>query len=525
MDGVFNLGGRAVLPGPGGEIKDVHLAGHVAVPFTNDLIEKMRIDSGSFGGRYAVPGLDTQTFQGSVSFHGGRLLVPDLQARNSEGPTLAGEADCDFNGPPRVTAKLRGEKLALQWPGIQKLVLRDAEASLLLDSTGLSAAAKVGNASFRSSRPPVNIQSDLENLTLAYHLPPAPRKGVPVTQAIPELKVKAGMRNFLFQHKLGFREVQKFFRTVKVDKKKKRIKPMDVQISLETVGPSNRIETDILRMYFTGDLSVKGIYPYTLLSGEFSALSGELGQSSQSYDITDFDLKWQNATLEEGRVTVEGGKRLKYDCKPDTKRTCNVFIKLDGRLDEMAFTYDSDCGANSGEAIEPSALINSVSRGCYSDQYVAGAGGGNYGEAVVNFLEPTINEKLSSVGNRFSAGWIKSTQVSGIGTVVSSDTVGSEPIAIGLESKEKWGMSVKAKAGYHPEKKLPNPWENKIALEWRPPLEKVAKNSEWKRRVRDRVTLEASAETRPEERVGEAENTQVRKQVGVSYHYKFWDLW
>lgn len=525
LDGAFSLGGRAVLPGQGGEVRDLHLSGHVSIPFSNDLVSRMTVDSGTFGGRYAVPGLDTQTFQGSIAIHGGHLSMPDLKARNSGGPTLTGEADCDFTGPPKVTAKLHGENLALQWPGIQKLVLRDAEASLRIDTAGLFAEAKVGAAAFRSSRAPVNIQGDLENLALSYRLPPAPRKGV-AAQGIPELKIKAGLRNFLFQHKLGFREVQKFFRTVKVDKKKKRIKPMDVQISLETAGPSNRIETDILRMYFTGDLNVRGIYPYTLLTGEFSSLSGEVGQSSQSYDITDFDLKWQNATLEEGRVTVEGGKKLKYDCKPDTKRTCNVYIKLDGRLDEMAFTYDSDCGTNSGEAIEPSALINSVSRGCYSDQYVAGAGGGNYGEAVVNFLEPTINEKLSSVGNRFSLGWIKSTQVSGIGTVVSSDTVGSEPIAIGLESKEKWGMSLKAKAGYYPEKKVQNPWENKVALQWRPPLEKVATNSKWKRRVRDRVTLEASAETRQEDRVGETDNKQqVRKQVGVSYHYKFWDLW
>lgn len=175
--------------------------------------------------------------------------------------------------------------------------------------------------------------------------------------------------------------------------------------------------------------------------------------------------------------------------------------------------------------MEPSALINSVSRGCYSDQYVAGAGGGNYGEAVFVLLEPTINEKLTSVGGLVSGGWIKRTAVSGIGSAVSSDTSnGAEPIAIGVETVEKWGMSLKAKAGYHPEKKEENPWENKVSAEWRPPLEKASKSSEWKRRVRDRVTLEASAETRPEEKVNE-ENREVRKQVGIRYRYKFWNFW
>ncbi len=525
LDGNLKVSGQSILPGQGGTIQALRLEGHVAFPFSHELLQKLEVDSGFIQGRYAVPGLDTQSIAGSLSINSGHLIIPDLEARNARSVALTGQAECDFQGPFKLSAHLRGENLKIKWPDLQKLVLQNSEVSLHIDSLGLSANATIGKAEFQSQHAPINIQGTLENLSLAYHLPPPSRKGAAAPPPIAQLKVKTALRGFLFQHKLGFRDVQRFFRNVKVDKRNQHHNPIDLQISVETAGSTNRIETDILRMFFKGDLEVHGIYPYTLLTGQFSALSGELGQSSQSYDITDFDLKWQNATVEEGRVSVEGGKRLRYDCKPDTKRTCNVYIKLDGRLDEMAFTYDSDCGGNSGNVIEPAALINSVSRGCYSDQYVAGAGGGNYGEAVVNFLEPAINEKLSSVGNRYSLGWIKSTQVSGIGTVMSADSTGSEPIAIGIESKEKWGMSFKAKAGYHPEKKLANPWESRVALEWRPPLERVAHSSEWKRRVRDRVMLEASAENRPEEHIGETEKNQVRKQVGISYHYKFWDLW
>jgi hypothetical protein len=350
---------------------------------------------------------------------------------------------------------------------------------------------------------------------------PVVAKGEAVT---PRLKVKAGLRDFLFKHKIGFRDMQKSIGKVKVDKRKKRAKPMDLQLNLETLGAGNRIETDVLRMAFAGELAVRGIYPYTMLTGEFSALKGELGQTSQSYDITDFDLKWQNATLEEGRISVEGGKKLRVNCKPETERTCNVFIKLGGRLDEMAFTYDTDCGANTGENLEPTALINSVSRGCWSEEDVAGTGGGNYREAMMALLEPTLNEKLSSVGERFTGGWIKRTAVTGIGSAVARDTTANEPLAIGVETKEKWGVSVKASAGYHPEKREENTWESKVAVEWRPPLERASKNSEWKRRVRDRVTLEASAETRPEEKVLNTDK-DARMQVGVRYRYKFWNLW
>ena len=525
VDGVFSVSGNAALPGQAGTIRDVRLSGHLRAPFGKGILARMGLDSGSFSGRYAIPGLDTQSFSGSMSLAEGRLRVPDLKASNGAGASLTGEADCDFAGTPRVTAKIRGESLALQWPGIQKLILTDADASLRADSSGLTASAKVGKAEFASFRPPISMHGNLENLDLQYYQPPPSRaKGAVAASGTPQLKVKAKLSNFLFKHKIGFRELQKSIRTVKTDKRKKRVKPIDLQLSLETAGAENRIETDVLRMVFVGDVAVKGVYPYTLLSGEFSSPKGELGQTSQSYDITDFDLKWQNATVEEGRISIEGSKRLKSDCKPETERTCNVYVKLTGRLDEMAFTYDSDCGGNTGETLEPAALINSVSRGCFSDEYVAGQGGGNYGEAVFVLLEPTINEKLTSVGDKFSGGWIKRTAVSGIGSAVSGDTAGAEPIAIGVESKEKWGMSIKAKAGYHPEKKVQNPWENKVALEWRLPLEKASSNSEWKRRVRDRVTLEASAETRPEERINE-DNRQVRKEVGIRYRYKFWDLW
>jgi hypothetical protein len=490
----------------------------------------MSLDSGSFAGRYAIPGLDTQSFNGTLALRDGRLRIPDLKATNGSGISLTGEADCDFAGTPRITAKVRGKDIALQWPGIQKLVFADADASLRVDSAGLYAVASVGKAEFASSRPPISVRGTLENLNLEFVKPPAPKgaKGAQLAAAVtPQLRVKAKMRDFLFKHKIGFREFQKSIRTVKTDKRKKRVKPVDLQLNLETAGSGNRIETDILRMVFVGDVAVRGVYPYTLFTGEFSALSGELGQTNQSYDITDFDLKWQNATVEDGSISIEGGKRLRADCKPETQRTCNVFVKLAGRLDEMAFTYDSDCGSNTGETLEPSALINSVSRGCYSDVYVAGGGGGgNYGEAVFALLEPTISEKLTSVGTKVSGGWIKRTSVSGIGSMVSGDTTGQEHIALEVESKEKWGMSVRAEAGYRPEKKIANPWENKVALEWRPPLEKASRNAEWKKRVRDRVTLEALAETNPqEEKANEQNHEDVRAQVGIKYRYKFWKLW
>ena len=177
--------------------------------------------------------------------------------------------------------------------------------------------------------------------------------------------------------------------------------------------------------------------------------------------------------------------------------------------------------------IEPAALITSVSRGCYSGEYVSGAGdGGGYGEAMFTFLEPTISDNLTQRVSKGTWGLIKTTKVSGIGAIVSKDTAAhSEPISVAVETKEWRGLKGMASAGYHPEKKENYPWENRVAAEWRVPLEKVAADSGWKRRVRDRVTLEASAETRPEDRLEEEQERQVRQQVGIRYRYRFWNLW
>lgn len=524
IEGAFTAQGDVTLPGGAGDLRDFRLAGSMAAPLNQAFLSGLRVDSTHLEGRYAVQGLDTQAFSGEVTLRQGRLVIPSLRAVDGRGRRLSGQVEARLGKPLLLTAKVKGEALSLRLEGFQKISFRGIEATARADSTGLLATARAAGVSFQSRRGTVDLGGDLENLHLSLE---RSRASPGEREPVPKLGVKARLRGFRLQHEIGFREAQRFFRTVKVDKRRKRKKPVELDINLEAVGAENRVDTDILRMFFTGDLSIKGVYPYTLLSGEVAALSGEIGQTGQSYDIMDFGLKWQNATMEEGRIRIEGGKKLRVNCKPETQRTCNVFINLEGRLDEMAFTYDSDCGQTAGgEVIEPAALINSVSRGCYSGDYVSGAGGGGYGEAVFTFLEPAISDNLTKRVSRLSAGWIKTTQVSGIGAVVAKDTAAnSEPVSVSLETREWKGVKGMAKAGYHPEKKVNNPWENKVAVEWRLPLERVAADSGWKRRVRDRVTLEASAETRPEEKLEEDEDREVRQQVGLRYRYKFWNLW
>src|SRR5690606_30462647 len=126
------------------------------------------------------------------------------------------------------------------------------------------------------------------------------------------------------------------------------------------------------------------IYPYMLVRGKVSGLQGEVGQVRQAYVLRDFEVKWDNVTLEDGVLYVEGEKRLRTDCRVETRQTCQIYIRLDGRLEDVRFTYDTDCGQGTGETVPPSVLINSMARGCYVAE--AQGGDGNYGGAAFAML-------------------------------------------------------------------------------------------------------------------------------------------
>jgi hypothetical protein len=140
-------------------------------------------------------------------------------------------------------------------------------------------------------------------------------------------------------------------------------------------------------------------------------------------------------------------------------------------------------------------------------------------------LEPSLSQNLTKTVKWASGGFIQSTQVSGLGSLMGGDTTGYEPVALEVETREKYRVSLKGKAGYHPEIKLADPWEYRLAIEYRAPLERLAADSAWRTRLRDRFTLETSVETRPPDVRDIETERQVREQAGLRYHYRFWDWW
>ncbi len=521
LQGNIAVTGRAALGAPG-FLDQVSLEGPLSFPFAPDADSGIRFSSRQFQLRYILA-QDTQWLDGHLNYAKNMLTAPDLRVRHSQGGELKGQLEARLAEPMSVRFDFAGSKLKLVLPEGQQIEASGVSGNVRWEKGSplrVNAAAQSG--AFLIPGSTLRVKSAIEGLELQASIPPAD------APALPTLKVRGRLRDFLFQRKIGFQDAQNFFRSFKSRKDRntsgRHSKPWDLDMQLEAVGANNRINTDVVRFTFLGDLQVKGVYPYTLLNGKISGLQGEIGQAGQAYDLRDFEVKWQNSTLDEGTIFVEGDKKLRTDCKPTTQRTCTIFIKLNGRLSEMNFNYDTDCGQNIGEPASPAVLINSVTQGCYSSEFQSG-GKGRYGEAVVNMLEPAISENLTKGVKWASGGFIESTQLSGLGSLVGGDTASFEPVALEVATREKYRTSLKGKTGYHPERKLADPWEYRLAAVYRIPLDKLAVDSVWQVRLKDRFTLETSVETRPPDVLSQEEGRQVREQAGLRYHYRFWGWW
>jgi len=521
--GTLTAAGRIPLgavAGTLGDIEDLRATGRLQGPLRRDFIEGLQLTDGVFSFRH-VSVHDTQLVSGTPALASGVLSVRDLSVRGPQGDPLRGTLEYDV---PRdeARAELSGGQYGVILPGGERLRAQQVGAVLKWTrEAGLRASAEVRNGFMVLPTSPYRVETGFEHVFATVSVPPA-------HQAVaPTLKVDGRLHDFLFQRKWGWRDATAFFTGFGRGGSRppaggKRVRPWELDLTLDAVGPRNRIDTDVLRMTFAGDARVTGAYPYMLVNGKMSGLQGEVGQTRQSYALRDFEVKWDNVTIEDGLLNVEGEKRVRADCRADTRQTCQIYIRLDGRLEDVGFTYETDCAQNTGEPVAPSVLINSMAQGCYAAETPGGEG--NYGSAAFAMLEPALNDRLSRGVARGSGGFIKSTQVSGLGALLGSDSSGLESVALEVESRSLYRTSLKGRAGYHPETKLANPMEYRLAAEYRPPLERMAEDSVWRARLRNRITVEAAVETRPEGRDIEEER-RVRQRAGLRYRHRFWNLW
>ncbi len=516
--GDLDVHGRVPLAEGQGAIEDFVFGGILHVPLADDYFSDARLENGRLAFRH-VSTRDTIHVSGTPSLVRGVLRVPDLAVGNGRGE-LTGRLEADPSAPG-VAIALRGDEMDFKLPGGQRFQGRGFAGSVAWDSeSGVRANARAASGFFALPPAPHRIETGFDDLGVELTLPPGQTAGIPT------LRLRGRLQDFYFQRRWGWRDVTGFFtgfnRGASRAAAARRSRPWEVDIEVEATGARNRIDTDVLRMTFVGDARMTGTYPYTLMRGKLTGLQGEVGQPRQAYVLRDFELKWDNVPLEDGILNVEGEKRLRADCRAETRQTCQIYVRLGGQLEDVAFTYETDCGQNAGEPVPPSVLINSMAQGCYVSETPGSEG--NYGSAAFAMLEPALNERLSQGFARGSGGFIKSTQVSGLGALLGSDSTGLEAVSLEVESRSVHRVGLKGRAGYRPETKLANPMEYRLAAEYRPPVEKLASDSAWRARLKSRFTVEAAVETRPEGRDIEEER-RVSQRAGLRYRYRFWTLW
>lgn len=523
LEGGVHVAGRMPLPAHAGSLEDISFNGNLSGSINRDVWEDLRLTDGLLSFRH-VSALDTQHVRGDVALARGVMTLSPLLVTNPRGDTLRGQATF---APERGTASLSlyGQAYGAGLPGGARFNVRDVGSEWIWRADNGLKGVTTARAGFVALPPsPTRVETGFENLRASVVMPPA------TTGEPSSLQLEGQLQDFIFQRRLGWRDVTSFFTgigrgnagTPRAGGGRIRTRPWDLDINLEAVGARNRIDTDVLRMNFAGDARLTGVYPYLLVNGKVSGLQGEVGQTRQAYNLRDFEVKWDNVTLEDGTLHVEGEKRVRADCRPDTRQTCQIYIRLDGRLEEIGFTYETDCTQSGGDPVSPSVLINSMAQGCYVSETPGGEG--NYGSAAFAMLEPALNDRLSRGIARSSGGFIKSTQVSGLSALIGSDSTGLESVSLEVESRRVYRTSLKGRAGYHPETKLANPMEYRLAAEYRPPVERMVRDSVWRARLKERISVEAAVETRPEGRDIDEER-RVRQRAGLRYRYRFWDLW
>ncbi|MCD6024297.1 MAG: hypothetical protein K0Q91_1213 [Fibrobacteria bacterium] len=531
LKGTLDAEGSAALPEKSGALERLRIGMDFDVPVV-DPVNRATMTTRAFEGVYVLPGLARQTFSLDPVLRGGVFRVPRFAVKNEQGQSVAGSLEYNL-AKGSVKAHVEGERFAAQWADDYKADLRDLNFDFSRDALGMRVEGSFSSASFLYVDAPVYARGTLTSVRFAYDEAKGPAAGGSARQrrerSSATLTLSGNLSESLLRYRMKtFADLQKVFRK---ERKKRRSGPaLRLNVKVQTLGNNNYIDSDILRLTWVGNLSVRGVHPYTLFNGRINALNGGLGLDKQAYDVQRFEVKWLNDPMEEGRVNMEARKVLAGNCRqrndPEVD-SCIVITRLEGELSEMQFSYDSDCGGSFGAGASVAAILYSVQRGCYDASLTTGEGG-NYGGKALSLLEPTINRSLSGVIGRYSRNWIEAAEVSGLGSLSSEedpagDTLG-EALALGLTSKEYLRTRLKIQAGYHTASEdLSNPWEYMGALEWRPYVEYV-RSPAWKRRLDQNLRLVASLQTRAS-RIDQEEEDEIEKKIGLNYTYFFWGNW
>lgn len=528
VKGTLAVTGRADLPGNSGTLSDVRVAVDFDAP-AEDAARKASAATREFAARYAPPEVGEQRVTLSASLREGVLRVPSLRVEGEGGQALDGELEYAL-AAGTLRARLAGERFAAQWGSAYRFDLRALRLDVARDSAGLRVSGGFSEGEFRVVDAPLRAEGKLSRVQASYARPPAPPRRMGVARAArppADLALDATLERSLVRYRLrSLADIQRVFR--KENKRPSSGPPLRMNVRVRTLGDDNRIDSDIIRLAWVGDLTVRGTHPYTLLNGRVNSLSGDFGLERQAYAIRRLEAKWLNDPAEEGKVSMEARKQLASDCgNVASGDSCTVITRLEGELQDLHFTYDSDCGGAFGAGASVAAILYSVQRGCYDPSLATGEGSG-YGSRALTLIESPLSGQLTKLFGRYTGAWIEQAEITGLGSLAGEepgpDSLG-QALSLGLTSREYMRFRLKVRSGYHTASQdLSNPWEHMLALEWRTPADALVTSPAWKRRLRDNLRLVGSLETRPVLR-NNPEEDEIEKKIGLNYTYGFWGSW
>lgn|GEM_PF-2867253 len=530
LAGQLRVNGLLALPSGGGALRDIKGLLTFDIPSFTTVMERGTLTTQVLSGTYVLPGQPRQRLTADPVLRGGVLVIPGLRIENEAGQTLTGRMEY---APAKgtLTADVEGARFSARWTDDYSLDVNDLAITLSQGPQGTRLRGSLGSGSFTFADLPLRVQGRLGNVRVAFTRPPRPAGSARQSWQPDTLRVSGVLQESELRYRLrNLGDIQRVL-SGGGPKRPTAGTPLVLDVKMRTAGNANRINTDMARMSWVGDLAVRGVHPYTLLEGRVNATAGEFGLEREAYTVRRLDMKWLNAPVEEGEIHMEARKELASACTPAAQGgaadSCTVIARLDGSLADLQFSYDSDCGGAYGAGANVAAILYSVQRGCYDASIGSGEGRG-YGERALTLLEPTISRSLTQLMGPFWGSWVETADVSGLGSLspdeANGDSVG-EALSLALTSREYRRFRIKVRSGYHLNSQdLSSPMENMLALEWRIPLPRALRDSLWRERLNNNLRAAASVETRPVRR-GSLEEDEIERKIGLFYNYAWWGEW
>ncbi len=527
LQGTVRASGSLALPEGAGALRDVTADLAFDFPSFVTVMENGALTTRTFTALYDNPGQPRQRLSVNPSLENGSFRIPALRIENDAGQSLTGSMDFS-PAAGTLSARVQGERFALQWTDDYAVDVSDLAIDVEHGPGGSRARGSFSSGTFTYADLPLRVQGRLGAVRVDFTRPPLPPGAGRYDRRADTLRISGVLQESELRYRL--RNLGDIQRLLGGSAKRRPTvgTPLMLDVKIRTSGSSNRVNTDMARLNWVGDLAVRGVHPYTLFEGRVSTQSGDFGLESEAYAIHRLDVKWLNSPVEEGEIHMEARKQLASSCTQNTGTTdsCTVITRLDGSLSDLQFSYDSDCGGAYGAGANVAAILYSVQRGCY-DGSIAGGESRSYGERALTLLEPTISRGLTQIMGPFWGSFVETAEVTGLASLsrdAPADSLG-EALSLALTSREYRRFRIKIRSGYHLNSQdLSSPMENMLALEWRIPIPQAVRDSAWRRRLDNNLRAAASVETKPVRR-GSFETDEIENKIGLFYNYAYWGEW